>query len=1053
MSNATRGSSSPQVLFAVLVGACAFFGVGCDPTTVGPPGDTSCSSTTPCADGLVCADGLCTRPCTDDSCTDGEFCDPGSGRCVQCVDDSDCPDGLLCNDFAGRCGAPAGDCADDGDCDGGNRCDTLKGACVACLEDADCGDGTCDLPTQTCVARQGCAGDADCFGGVCEPTDRVCVECFQGSHCASGQCDTVSRTCVAACADDDDTEPNEGTDAVALTSGAEHDGRICPGDVDEFAFRGAGRVDVAVVVDGGRLEVALRNGAGTVVASGGTGLSVDDLADGDYRVVVRGADEGVTADYQLRLTVTAPAVCDELDAEPNDTTATATALPTDTLRTGTICGANVDLWRLATAAGDDVTVTLGAGDGAGTLAVELRSSTDAVLARGDSRAPITLDGAPGGDVIVRVTATGGDVGYTLRATTSAAPPACVQTDAEPNDQATQAAALPAGAPGAGQICAGDVDQWRFAANAGDDARITLTGTGVRARLLDDAGAVRGEGTASFTVADLAAGSHRVEVSGATATTEAAYSVAVALTPEPAVDPCDEGGLEPDAFATPRTLSTDNVAVAGRVCADDTDFFRFAVPTTKTVALSVRFVDADGDIDVRLKTAAGALVQTSAGVTDEELIVRELAAGDYVVEVFGFASAANGYTVAASVVTCTDDEFENNDAASSAVPVAARAISATRCPADDDFWAVRLESGDALDARLAGTGLTLSLLSSTGTFVQGDTTDGAARRVQATGLPAGRYLLRVTGTGTAEAPYTLTPTITPNPARCVDDGAEPNNNTGEPFVLDAGALADGSYALSTLTMCEGSANTDVFAVDVPGGRSVRFALSHATTSDLDLEVLEQRGTSGLFRPLARALSLAGTLDAVGGVINVGGRYLVRVQEFGTQPAAGLPYTLGIELDTPPNTTCIDDRFDTWTATDGTDTMRFENDDDTDADNDLQTTVGPVPLSPPETLTTLRICPSDADFFSVSLTAGQRLVVDVDYAHATGRDVDLRVFGPDDSRTPADTDALPDQLSCTSCAGIDGNENFDGTATKAGTHFIEVFGFAAGENAYDLRVTTP
>jgi hypothetical protein len=1044
----TRSLACVAVAAALVVVAGA-----CEPTAVGPPGRATCSTVAPCADGLVCADGFCVEPCTTGSCADGELCDAGSGRCVQCLEDGDCPDGTLCNTFSNQCGAQGGDCDVDEDCDGGARCDPAKGACVACLDDSDCVDGVCDLLTQTCAAAVGCAGDDDCDGAVCDPEARVCVECFTAAHCASGQCDTVSQTCVAACEDADDTEPNEGGNAVPLASGGEHEGRICPGDADEFTLRAAGAVDVVVAVDGGRLDVSLRDAAGAVVASGGTGVSAADLADGDYRVVVRGADEGVTADYQLRLTVTAPVVCEQLDAEPNDTNATATALPADALRTGRICGADVDLWRIVTAAGDDVTVTLGAADGEGALAVALLAPGGAVLAQGDSTAPVVLDGAPAGGVIVRVTATGGDVGYTLRATTSAAPPACVQTDAEPNDQPAQAQPLPAAAAADGRVCAGDVDQWRFAANALDDARISLTGTGVRARVLDDTGAVRGEGTASFTVVDLGAGSHRVEISGQTATTEAAYTVGVALTPEPVADPCEEGGLEPDDAASPRALATDNAAVAGRVCADDTDFFRFTVPATRTVAVSVRFVDANGDIDVRLKDAAGALVQSAAGVTDEELIVRQLSAGDYVVEVFGFAGAVNTYTVAASVVTCTEDDFENNDAAATAVPVAGRAVAATRCPADDDFWAVRLESGDALDARLVGTGLSLSLLSATGGFLQGDAADGGNRRLQASGLPAGRYLLRVTGTGAGEVAYTLTPNITPTPARCVDDGAEPNNNTGEPFVLDASSLADGSYALSTLVICDGTANADVFAVDVPGGRSVRFALDHATTSDLDIEVLEQRGASGLFRSLARALSLAGTLDSVGGVANVGARYLVRVDEFGSQPAAGLPYTLGIEVDSPPNTACVDDRFDTWTATDGTQTQRFENDDDTDADNDPQTTVGPVPLSPPETLSSLRICPGDADFYSVSLTAGQRLVVDVTYVHAAGRDVDLRVYGPDDSRTPADTDALPDTLSCTACTGTDGTERFEGTASKAGTHFIEVFGFASGENAYDLVVTTP
>jgi hypothetical protein len=57
------------------------------------------------------------------------------------------------------------------------------------------------------------------------------------------------------------------------------------------------------------------------------------------------------------------------------------------------------------------------------------------------------------------------------------------------------------------------------------------------------------------------------------------------------------------------------------------------------------------------------------------------------------------------------------------------------------------------------------------------------------------------------------------------------------------------------------------------------------------------------------------------------------------------------------------------------------------------------------------------------------------------------------TPDDADALPDRLSCSSCAGVDGNEHFEGPAPRAGTYFVEVYGFQSGENTYDLRVATP
>jgi hypothetical protein len=1033
--------------FAILPLATLFVAVlalaGCPPADIAPPGG-QCSDTQPCANGQVCADGACVQPCTPTSCATG-FCNPASGLCVECIDDDDCGAERLCNTFTNLCQQPVPGCVDDSDCDGGQLCDTIKGSCVGCLDNGDCGGGqACDQITRECVSQAGCVTDGDCAGAVCEPTDRVCVECFTGAHCASGQCDSVSNTCLSGCSDDDDTEPNsaaEAGNAAPLTSGSEHNGSVCPGDVDEFSFTGAGTVDAALTVDGGRLVIELQNGAGTVIATGSTGVSSSGLAQGNYKLVVRGLDEAVEADYRLTLTITAPVVCEELDSEPNDNAGAALQMPTDgNVRGGSICNGGVDFWRFNVSAGDDVIVSVTDGEGTGVVTADVLSGATVLDSASDGN-DAAVDNAAAGTLNVRVQARGGDSSYTLRVTTSAAPVQCVQTDAEPNNTAADARPLTA-ATQTGQICAADVDQWRFTTNNLDDVTITLAGSNVRARLFTDGGAVLGEGTTTFTVEDVAAGVHRVEVRGTNSTVEAGYTVTVNVTPEPQDDPCDEAGLEPDSRTAPRPLTTDGAPLGGRICAADSDFFRFSVAGgTQLVAVSTRFVDADGDLDVRLLDGAGALVVASTGVSDEELIQRELAAGTYTLEVFGFQGAANTYTVSAQILTCTDDNFEPNDAASSSLPISGRAVSGVRCPQNDDFYGVRLENGDSLDARLTGSGLTMSLVSTTGSVVQADSADGSNRRLQVSGIAAGNYALRVTGGGAGGVAYTLTPTVTPSPSRCVDDGAEPNNASDVAFTLNAQNLADGSYELNTVNMCDGS--NDFFAIDLPGQKSVRVFLQHAATSDLDIELLEQRGTSGLFRSIARAVSLTGTLDEVGGQMNAGTRVVVRVAEFGTMPTGGLPYTLGFEVSDPPNQPCVDDRFDTWTSTDDGVTRTHTNDDDADPNTSDNILVAPVDLSAPETLPTLRICPNNSDFYRVSVAANQRLNVDVTYTHSSSRDIDIRVF----------EQGVATALTCPglNCTGTDGTEHFDVTPTAAKTYFIEVFGFLGSENEYTLAVS--
>jgi Cys-rich repeat protein len=1051
--------SLARALAATLAFVGLLSGQACSPTEVGPPTPEPCSISEPCADGLVCAAGTCVAPCSDDSCGATGFCDENTGTCVQCRDNVDCPDGQVCNAFTRECTSDVAGCTGDQDCDRG-LCDTARGACVDCLDDGDCGDGqVCDTLTRSCITRQGCTSDFNCSGAtpVCETNTAVCVQCFADVHCASGTCDTISRTCLAACVDDDSTEPNaasEGGQPGPISPGGEHSGSICPGDVDELTFTGEGRIEASLVVDGGRLTLTLLNSQGTVLASGATAVNVPSAPAGTFRLRVQGEDAAVQASYLLRLTVTPPAVCTELDNEPNDALAQALALPTNgALRSGTICNSGVDLWSFNTGAGDGVSVTLVRGTGSGTPTFSVENSSGNVIASGTADTPTDIASAPGGSLIVRVRATGGDVDYSLRATTTAAPPQCVQQDAEPNNDAAQAIALVPGTTVNGQICAADIDQWRFTAAALDDVTIALTGANVRARVFDVGGAVVGEGTSTFTITDVDAGNYRVEVRGALSSTEAAYTLRTTLAPEPTADPCTEGGLEPDSAAAPRPIGTDGSVAAGRVCASDTDFFRFDVVGTQTVSISVRFVDADGDIDVRLKDATGATVTSAAGVSDEELIVRSLTAGSYTVEVFGFLDAVNTYTVAVTAAgDCTEDAFEPNDTPARATPVGPAALTATRCANNDDLYAIRLETGDTLNATLAGAGLTMSLLSKTGTVLQGDAADGTNRRLQVSSLPADRYLLRVTGSGINGVAYTLTPTITPSPTRCVDDGAESNNTIDTAFALDAAILADGSYDLSTLVMCDGSLNSDHFAIDLPANRRFRLSLSHATSSDLDIEVLELRGTSGLTRSLARAISTS-TLDVVEGQVNAATRLFIKVTEFGTMPAAGLPYALGLELSESPTTGCVDDRFDTWTSTSSTQVRTHKNDAITDPTSTDAILIAPTLLSPPETLPSLQVCAGNSDFYSVSLTQGQAFQVDVTYTHRSGGDIDLRVFGPDNSVSPADSDTQVDLLSCSSCSGVSGSERFAGTAPVTGTYFIEVFGFSSGTNAYEVGVTLP
>ncbi len=93
-------------------------------------------------------------------------------------------------------------------------------------------------------------------------------------------------------------------------------------------------------------------------------------------------------------------------------------------------------------------------------------------------------------------------------------------------------------------------------------------------------------------------------------------------------------------------------------AEDHDFYKFSVPMlTTSVAITIAFMNAVGDLDLRLYDATGTVIAQSRGFGDTEMITcpgssppcSMLAAGEYVFEVFpAVTGAVNNYTFTLSL---------------------------------------------------------------------------------------------------------------------------------------------------------------------------------------------------------------------------------------------------------------------------------------------------------------------------------------------------------------------------------------------------------------------
>lgn len=122
-----------------------------------------------------------TSGCTADSdCSNGLFCNAGTGMCVECVTDSQCDDGIYCNGTEScsnnMCLPGDNPCEDETFCDEENKTCTSETDAVACTTDADCSDGVF------------CNGEEQCSDGQCVAGEQPCGE--------NQQCDETQEACL-----------------------------------------------------------------------------------------------------------------------------------------------------------------------------------------------------------------------------------------------------------------------------------------------------------------------------------------------------------------------------------------------------------------------------------------------------------------------------------------------------------------------------------------------------------------------------------------------------------------------------------------------------------------------------------------------------------------------------------------------------------------------------------------------------------------------------------------------------------------------------------------
>ena len=362
----------------------------------------ACTFNDECLAGEFCVQGLC-RPalevtlCVEGRClAAGQRCSALNGVCeadLGCFEDGDCAEGELCNlptaSCVTRCTAESAQYL----CLPGERC--LGDRCSACAADGDCAAGmTCDTDALVCALDDGgavrCARDRDCAASqVCDPDLGICVApkpaCTSDESCASGErCELSSGKCLARACQPDRFEPND-TFAAACAAGRDLSAgsfaglTLCGGsDLDFHTItlaRGelvSASLDADALLDG-RVAVAIIDPLERVLGEGSLAASGVAVMAGRHAIRVTSGEAWV--DYGLTLALGSGTPCDFDAFEPNDSAASATPIDAAGSFAGlTICGGDVDVFRVAVPEGRRARVQAEVTGGGAALDVEALAS-------------------------------------------------------------------------------------------------------------------------------------------------------------------------------------------------------------------------------------------------------------------------------------------------------------------------------------------------------------------------------------------------------------------------------------------------------------------------------------------------------------------------------------------------------------------------------------------------------------------------------------------------------------------------------------------------------
>jgi hypothetical protein len=262
---------------------------------------------------------------------------------------------------------------------------------------------------------------------------------------------------------------------------------------------------------------------------------------------------------------------------------------------------------------------------------------------------------------------------------------------------------------------------------------------------------------------------------------------------------------------------------------DQDFWTLTVGPNESITIDVLHTEVDGDIDARLRDAAGVTLDSAATSSDNETLVYDNFSSmsvDLILETYMWDDdGCNTYDVAVSTTplsACLDDVAEPNDSfgAAGLLPLNQFVSGYSVDPGDPDYYVLTLAAGQTLDAVFDNVvgGLEVRVFDALGLELDVDTFSPYDVYYTNNTGAAASYYVEVLGDNCTD--YDVSTTITDAATCAFPDVFEPNDSSpGVPISgLTSGLNVDASDA-------------DYFTVTVPAHSGV----TATATSVSDLEV--------------------------------------------------------------------------------------------------------------------------------------------------------------------------------------------------------------------------